>query len=116
MLEFIQAHTVLFAKEHVHYFDKVKQDRLWEEMGRCLGKSGQDVKRWFESQRTRYSKLTRDQNKSGTGKKFQQTRVLKNFGRAHHEKSSSGDWGVLTDKLCYSNIPERVQRLPYRCG
>ena len=53
MLEFIRAHPVLFAKEHVHYFDKVKKDRLWEEIGRHVGRSGQDVKRWFESQRTR---------------------------------------------------------------
>ena len=34
MLEFIQAHPVLFAKEQVHYFDKKKKDRLWEEIRR----------------------------------------------------------------------------------
>ena len=77
------AHTVLLAKEHVHYFDKVKKDRLSEEIGRHVGRSGQDVKRWFESQRTRYGKLTRDQAKSGSGRKFQKTErtkwVLKNF-------------------------------------
>ena len=61
----VQAHSVLFAKEHVHYFDKIKKDRLWEDIGRRVGRSGQDVKRWFESQRTRYGKLTRDQAKSG---------------------------------------------------
>ena len=76
MLEFIKAHPVLFAKEHVHYFDKVK-DRLWEEIGRRVGRSGQDVKRWFESQRTRYGKLTRDQAKSGSGRKFQRTERTK---------------------------------------
>ena len=102
MVEFVQAHSVLFAKEYVHYFDKVKKDRLREEIGRRVGRSGQDVKRWFES------KLTRDQAKSGSGRKFQRTERTK--------KRSSGDWGVLTDQFCYINIPERVQRLPYRCG
>ena len=28
MLEFVQAHSMVFAKEHVYYFDKVKKDRL----------------------------------------------------------------------------------------
>ena len=73
MVQFVQAHGVLFSKEHVHYFDKNKKDRLWEEIGRCVGRSGQDVKRWFESQRTRYGKLTRDQAKLGSGRKFQMT-------------------------------------------
>ena len=43
MLEFIQAHTVLFTKKHVHYFDKVKKDRLWDEIGRRVGRTGHDV-------------------------------------------------------------------------
>ena len=83
MLEFVQANPVLFAKEHVHYFDKIKKDRLWEEIGSRVGRSGQDVKRWFQSQRTRYGKLTREQAKSGSGRKFQRTErtkwILKNF-------------------------------------
>ena len=65
MVEFVQANPVLFAKEHVHYFHKVKKDRLWEEIGSCVGRSGQDVKRWFDSQLTRCGKLIRDQAKSG---------------------------------------------------
>ena len=80
---FVQANPVLFAKGHVHYFDKIKKDRLWEETGRRVGRSGRDVKLWFESQRPRYGKLTRDQAKSGSGRKFQKTErtkwVLKNF-------------------------------------
>ena len=53
MVEFVQAHTVLYAKEHVHFIDKALKDRLWEEIGERVGRSGQDVKRWFQSQRTR---------------------------------------------------------------
>ena len=73
MLEFVKANTVLYAKEHVHYIDKIKKDRLWEEIGRRVGRTGQDVKRWFQSQRTRYGKLTGDMKKSGSGKNFQMT-------------------------------------------
>ena len=39
MVEFVQANPVLFAKELVHYFDKVKKDRLWEEIGSRVGRS-----------------------------------------------------------------------------
>ena len=61
MLEFVKANTVLYAKEHVHYIDKVKKDRLWEEIGRRVGMTGQYVKRWFQSQHTRYSKVNGEQ-------------------------------------------------------
>ena len=37
MVEFVQAHTGLYAKEHVHYIDKNKKDRLWEEIARQDG-------------------------------------------------------------------------------
>ena len=53
MVEFVQAYTVLYAKEHVHYIHKAKKDRLWEEIGSCVGRSGQDEKCLFQSQRTR---------------------------------------------------------------
>ena len=69
MLEFVQAHTVLFAKEHVLYIDKIKKDRLWEEIGRRVGRSGQDVKCWFQSQRNASSLETRQsQAQAGTSR------------------------------------------------
>ena len=40
MLEFVQAHTVLYAKEHVHFVDKAKNDRLWDEIGERVGGQG----------------------------------------------------------------------------
>ena len=42
MLEFLKTHTVLYANEHVHFVDKAKKDRLWEEIGEWVGRSGQD--------------------------------------------------------------------------
>ena len=44
MVEFVKAHTVLYAEEHVHFIDKALKDRLWEEIGERVGRSGQDVK------------------------------------------------------------------------
>ena len=73
MLEFVKAHTALYAKEHVHFVDKAKKDRLFEEIGERVGRSGQDIKCWFQTQRSRYGKLTSDLKKSGSGKKFQMT-------------------------------------------
>ena len=73
MVEFVQAHTVLYAKEHVHYIDRNKKDALWDEVGERVGRSGQDVKHWFQTQRTRYGKVTSNLKKSGSGKNFQMT-------------------------------------------
>ena len=61
----------------IHYVDKAKKDSLWEEIGEQIGRSGLDVKRWFQTQCTRYGKLTSDLNKSGSGKNFQMTERTK---------------------------------------
>ena len=59
--------------------DKNKKDALWDEIGEKLKRSGQDVKRWFQSQHMGYGKLTADMRKSGSGtsKNFQMTERAK---------------------------------------
>ena len=51
MLEFVKANPVLNAREHVYFVEKAKKDALLEKIGEQLGRSGQDVKHWFQSQR-----------------------------------------------------------------
>ena len=67
IIEFVKQHPELYAKEHVHYVDKNKKDTLWEKIGEEIGRSGQDVRHWFQSQHTRYGKLMADMRNSGSG-------------------------------------------------
>ena len=71
----MKEHPELYAKENVHYVDKGRKDSLWTQIGDQIDRTGPDVQRWFQTQRTRYGKLTADLRKSGsgTGKKFQMT-------------------------------------------
>ena len=75
IVKFVKEHPELYAKEHVHYVDKGKKDSLWDEIGKQIGRTGPDVSRWFQTQCTKYGKLTAELHKSGsgTGKKFQMT-------------------------------------------
>ena len=41
IIEFVKEHAELYTKEYVHYVDKAKKDRLWEEIGRQIGRSEQ---------------------------------------------------------------------------
>ena len=67
IIEFVKAHPELYTKENARYLDKSRKDSLWKELGQQLGRTGAEVQRWFNSQRTRYGKITSKQRKSGQG-------------------------------------------------
>lgn len=77
IVDFVKDHPQLYAKEHMHYVDKARKDALWREVGQLVGRSGDDCRRWFTTQRTRYGKLTAEASKSGSGKKYQLTERTK---------------------------------------
>ena len=54
---------VEFVKEHPeHFHDRQKKEALWAEISAELKLQPFDVRRWFESQRTRYGKLSKLQS------------------------------------------------------
>ena len=59
IMEFVKQHEELYDKTSDSFKDKQKKERLWE----SLPGTYKTVKKWFETQCTRYSKLT--QTKSG---------------------------------------------------
>ena len=79
IIDFVKDHPELYAKEHMHYVDKSRKDGLWRDVGKLVGRSGDDCRRWFTTQRTRYGKLTAAGCKSGSGtaKKYQMTERTK---------------------------------------
>ena len=63
IVDFVKDHEELYNKNGEHFKDKARKESLWEEFARCFKLSVKVCKTWFDSQRTRYGKLT--QSKSG---------------------------------------------------
>ena len=62
-MEFIKKDKELFNKTNNSFKDKQKKERLWEQLAATRNLPVKTVKKWLETQRTRYGKLT--QTKSG---------------------------------------------------
>ena len=62
IVEFVKEHPELYDKEHARFHDRQKKEALWAEISAELKLQPFDVRRWFESQRTRYSKLSKLQS------------------------------------------------------
>ena len=63
IVEFVKQHKELYNKTHRKFKDKQRKERLWERLAASRNLSVNTVKKWFETQRTRFGKLT--QMKSG---------------------------------------------------
>ena len=57
IVEFVKEHPELYDKEHGRFHDRQRKEALWTEISAELKLQPFDVRRWFESQRTRYGKL-----------------------------------------------------------
>ena len=63
IVEFIKQHEELFDKTNDNFKDKQKKEGLWEQVAATRNLSVKTLKKWFDTQHTRYGKLT--QTKSG---------------------------------------------------
>ena len=61
-MEFVKLHPELYDKEHSRFHDRTRREALWAEIFAELKLQPFDVRRWFESQRTRYGKLSKLQS------------------------------------------------------
>ena len=52
----------MYDKEHGRFHDRHRKEALWAEISAELKLQPFDVRRWFESQRTRYGKLSKLQS------------------------------------------------------
>ena len=62
IVEFVKQHIELYDKEHPRFHDRTRREALWAEISAELKLQPFDVTRWFESQRTRYGKLSKLQS------------------------------------------------------
>ena len=81
IVDFVKQHEELFDKTHEKFKDKQRKERLWEIVAASLNLPVSTVKKWFDTQRTRYGKLT--QTKSGQA-------TAKNTVSAFYEVTSEG--------------------------
>ena len=63
IMEFVKQHEELYDKTNDSFKDKQKKERLWEQLGATRNLPVKTVKKWFDTQCTRYGKLP--QSKSG---------------------------------------------------
>ena len=97
IVEFVKQHPELYDKEHPRFHDRTRREALWAEISAELKLQPFDVKRWFESQQTRYGKLSKLQ--SGQAQRemtkrqswvYQQMGFLKTHIRRKGANRSSG--------------------------
>ena len=62
IVEFVKEHPELYDKEHGGFHDRHRKEALWAEISAELKLQPFDVRRWFESQRTHYGKLSKLQS------------------------------------------------------
>ena len=63
IVEFVKQHEELYDKTNDSFKDKQKKEGLWEQLAATRNLPVKTVKKWFDTQCTRYGKLT--QMKSG---------------------------------------------------
>ena len=68
IVEFVKEHPELYDKEDGHFHDRHRKEALLAEISAELKLQPFDVRRWFESQRTRYRKLSKLQSGQPQGR------------------------------------------------
>ena len=58
IVEFVKQQEELYDKTNNSFKDKQKKERLWEQLSATRNLPIKTVKKWFETQHTRYSKFT----------------------------------------------------------
>ena len=58
IVEFVKQHEELYDKTNDSFKDRQKKERLWETLTTTRNLPVSTVKKWFETQHTRYGKLT----------------------------------------------------------
>ena len=61
-MEFVKEHPEFYDKEHARFHNRQKKEALWAEISAKLKLQHFDVRRWFESHRTCYGKLSKLQS------------------------------------------------------
>ena len=76
-MDFVKQCEELFDKTHKKFKDKQRKEILWETAGASRNLPVSTVKKWFETQRTRYGKLTQTKSSQTAAKNTEKQTWLK---------------------------------------
>ena len=62
IVEFMKQYPELYDNENRRFYDRQRKEALWAEISAELKLQPTDVRRWLESQRTCYGKLSKQQS------------------------------------------------------
>ena len=85
-MKFVKQHEELYDKIHNKFKDKHRKEGLWERLAASRNLSVNTDKKWFETQHTRYGKLTQTKSGEAAEKSTKRQTWLKdnfNFLRGH---------------------------------
>ena len=68
IVESVKQHDELYDKTNDSFKDKQKKERLWETLASTTNLPVNTVKKWFETQRTRYGKVTQMKSRQAAEK------------------------------------------------
>ena len=84
IMEFVKQHKELYDKTNNSFKDTQKKEGLWEQLAATRNLPVKAVKNWFNTQRTRYGKLTQTKSGQGAEKSTERQTCLKDsFLRGH---------------------------------
>ena len=89
ILEFVKQHEELYDKTNDSFKDKQKKERLWEQLASTRNSPVKTVKKWFDTQHTRYVKLTQTKSGQATEKSTERQTRLKDIS-VFYEVTSEG--------------------------
>ena len=68
IVKFVKQHKELYDKTNDSFKDTQKKERLWEQLAATRNLPIKNVKKWFETQRTRYGRLTQTKSEQAAEK------------------------------------------------
>ena len=77
IVEFIKQHEELYDKTNDSFKYKQKKERLWESLAATRNLPVKTMKKWFETQHTRYVKLTQTKSEQAAEKSTERQTWLK---------------------------------------
>ena len=77
IVEFVKQHEELYDKTNDSLKEKQKKERLWEQLTATTNLPVKTLKKWFETQHTRYGKLTQTKSRQAAEKSTERQVWLK---------------------------------------
>ena len=89
IVEYVKQPEELYDKTNDSFKDKQKKDRLWEQLAATRNLPVKTVKKWFDTQHTRYGKLTQTKSGQAAEKSTDLAERQFQFSTRSHQKEGS---------------------------